>query len=68
MKREENEWVRWNGETDRVYKSTSDDLTLKTDKHGPLLKLTKRNLPDAVVWNPSKTKGEAMGDMEQGGW
>jgi glucose-6-phosphate 1-epimerase len=67
VKREQNDWIRLEAETDRVYKSTGD-LILKTDKHGPLLKLTKSNFPDAVVWNPGQAKGETIGDLERGGW
>jgi glucose-6-phosphate 1-epimerase len=68
VKRETNEWVRWKDETDRVYRSTDSQLTVKSDTRGPVLKVVKSELPDTVVWNPGQAKGEAIGDMEQGGW
>lgn len=56
--------IEFGKEVDRVYKSTSDTLTIPQ----AALTMTKTNLPEAVVWNPYKDKAAALSDMPDDGW
>ncbi|PIK61142.1 putative glucose-6-phosphate 1-epimerase [Apostichopus japonicus] len=60
---EENEEVTISGETDRIYKSTPNELTVKNTKGGKSVIIKKNNFPDAVVWNPWIEKAKAMSDF-----
>lgn len=55
------------GEVDRVYFQAPDELIVKYDGHSGGLKLVKRQLEDAVLWNPGPEKAAAIGDMEDNG-
>ena len=68
VRREEaNEFVSFNEEVDRIYLSTTDTLAVDDVAGSRSVRITKKNLPDAVVWNPwiekSKATGEAKGEV-----
>ena len=46
---------------DRIYLSTSDALAVEDVAGSRSIRVTKRNLPDAVVWNPWIEKSKATG-------
>ena len=50
-------------EVDRIYLSTSDELAVEDVAGSRSIRITKRNLPDAVVWNPWIEKSKATGDL-----
>lgn len=60
---EDREEVTISGETDRIYKSTPDELTVKNTKDGKSVVIHKTNFPDAVVWNPWIEKAKSMSDF-----
>lgn len=63
-KLDEDECVRFNGEVDRIYKSTADVLVIEDEARGRKFKIEKTlTLPDAVVWNPWIEKAAKMGDF-----
>ena len=60
---EENEFVSFNEEVDRIYLSTTDTLAVDDVAGSRSVRITKKNLPDAVVWNPWIEKSKATGDL-----
>ena len=60
---EENEFVSFNEEVDRIYLSTTDTLAVDDVAGSRPVRITKKNLPDAVVWNPWIEKSKATGDL-----
>ena len=50
-------------EVDRIYLSTSDALAVEDVAGSRTIRITKRNTPDAVVWNPWIEKSKATGDL-----
>ena len=57
-----------NKETDRVYLSTPNQLTIE-DGYGVTYSINKSpSLPDAVLWNPWINKSHAMQDFNNYGW
>ncbi len=64
VRREEaNEFVSFNEEVDRIYLSTTDTLAVDDVAGSRSVRITKKNLPDAVVWNPWIEKSKATGDL-----
>jgi D-hexose-6-phosphate mutarotase len=63
---EENEIVKINGFTDRVYAQAPDVITFQNAENVPQIKLTKSGLKDWVVWNPYETAAN-MSDMHEDG-
>ncbi|GAA5866148.1 hypothetical protein JCM3774_004098 [Rhodotorula dairenensis] len=55
------------GEIDRVYFRAPDELTIAYKGRPELVKVTKTNLPDAVLWNPGPEKGKTIKDMHENG-
>jgi glucose-6-phosphate 1-epimerase len=59
--------LTFQGEVDRLYVQAPDVLTISQsspDSTKPqLLRVTKQNLPDAVLWNPWVGTGGRMGDL-----
>ena len=55
--------VTFSEEVDRIYLSTPDELAVVDPSGGKTVTLVKRNLPDAVVWNPWVDKSKATGDL-----
>lgn len=52
-------------EFDRIYKNVDEHKVIQiVDKGNVLLTMTRKNLPDAVVWNPWIKKSEGMGDFQ----
>ena len=64
VRREEvGDFVAFAEEVDRIYLSTSDALAVEDVAGSRSIRITKRNLPDAVVWNPWIEKSKATGDL-----
>ena len=64
VRREEvGDFVAFAEEVDRIYLSTSDALAVEDVAGSRSIWITKRNLPDAVVWNPWIEKSKATGDL-----
>ena len=67
VRREEaNEFVSFNEEVDRIYLSTTDTLAVDDVAGSRSVRITKKNLPDAVVWNPWVEKCLKTGDLGDG--
>ena len=60
---DENEFVAFDEEVDRIYLSTTDTLAVDDVAGSRSVRITKKNLPDAVVWNPWIEKSKATGDL-----
>lgn len=56
--------VVFHTEVDRVYYDTKDSLSIPEVG----LVLHKRNLPEAVVWNPYVDRSKEMADLPDDGW
>ena len=52
--------------TDSVYENGGQAYEVSWPQGG--IQITAEGLKDVVVWNPQKTAGEAIADMEDGGW
>ena len=55
--------IRFAEETDRIYVNAPDSLRVGDEGHGRSIGIEKRNLPDAVVWNPWIAKSQKMADF-----
>lgn len=51
------------GEVDRVYFSAPDSVDLSFG-----LRISKKDWPSWVTWNPAQEKSDALADMEEDGW
>lgn len=52
-------------EFDRIYKNVEERRDIQLiDKGNVLMTVSRKNLPDAVVWNPWINKSQGMGDFE----
>lgn len=62
---EAEEAVTFRGEVDRIYLDTPSrgELRVVDGAGGRAVRILKRNLPDAVVWNPWEEKSRRMGDF-----
>ncbi|RCK64796.1 Glucose-6-phosphate 1-epimerase [Candida viswanathii] len=57
--------ISFHEEFDRIYSNVSTGKTLQIiDKGKVLYNVDRKNLPDAVVWNPWTKKAEGMSDFE----
>jgi len=54
--------IRFAEETDRVYMDTPDTLQVVDEAKELIINIGKRNLPDAVIWNPWVAKAQRMPD------
>lgn len=62
---EKSPMLTFHEEFDRIYKNVSEHKNLQlVDKGKVLMTLRRKNLPDAVVWNPWIEKSKGMGDFE----
>jgi len=52
--------------TDSVYEDGGQAYEVSWPQGG--IQIKTEGLEDVVIWNPQKTAGEALGDMEDGGW
>ncbi|MFE7630519.1 D-hexose-6-phosphate mutarotase [Kocuria sp. NPDC057446] len=59
--------LRFDGETDRVYRSTGD-VTVVDPVLGRALRIRKKNSGTTVVWNPWADQAAAMPDVGPDGW
>lgn len=59
--------VRWEDETDRVYKSAPSKLTIE-ENNTPKIAIIKENFEDVVVWNPGFVKGYGIADLDSEDW
>lgn len=55
--------IRFKEETDRIYVDAPDSLRVKDEATGRAITIEKRNMPDAVVWNPWTAKAQRMPDF-----
>ncbi|GAA5980263.1 hypothetical protein JCM10908_001593 [Rhodotorula pacifica] len=55
------------GEVDRVYFQAPNELTIAYKGRTDLVKVSKTNLPDAVLWNPGPEKAKTIKDMHENG-
>lgn len=55
-----------NGEVDRIYLQTADDLFIDNSKRK--IKITKQGSSSTVVWNPGPEVAEKMGDLGHDGF
>jgi len=60
---EERDQVALSGWTDRVYLGPCPDVNIEGVIGNGKIKLSSKNLPDTVVWNPWQEKAAAMGDL-----
>jgi glucose-6-phosphate 1-epimerase len=58
--------LRLVGETDRVYLDVPNAVTVR--EPGRAVAARADGFPDVVVWNPGAEKGDALADLEPGGW
>jgi glucose-6-phosphate 1-epimerase len=58
--------VRFAGEVDRVYVDVPNGVTVR--EPGRVRVARAEGFPDVVMWNPGPAKGEALADLEPGGW
>ena len=57
--------ISFHEEFDRIYKNVPTDLLIQMVQFGKVLhNVERKNLPDAVVWNPWIKKLQGMGDFE----
>lgn len=61
------ECVKIEKETDRIYLAAPDSITVEDEGHGTFV-VEKRNLPDAVLWNPWVAKAKATADFGDDEW
>ena len=57
------EAVTFAEEVDRIYLATPRELRVVDGTGGRAVRIIKRGLPDAVVWNPWEEKSRRMGDF-----
>ncbi len=60
---EARELVTFAGETDRIYIGASDALGIHDGGRGRTFSISKKGLPDVVVWNPWIDKAQRMEDF-----
>ncbi|XP_065836916.1 uncharacterized protein [Oscarella lobularis] len=60
---EDRDLVKISSETDAVYETTSQVHHITGGPNGKTFTVTKKNLPDTVVWNPWAEKAKAMSDF-----
>ncbi|KAK6521290.1 hypothetical protein TWF506_001514 [Arthrobotrys conoides] len=60
---ESSEVIKITSQTDRVYKSAPDSITV-SDSDKPLYTVTKSGLEDVVLWNPYSDGVEKIGDWQ----
>lgn len=56
--------LKFEGPTDRVYKSLQQPTTSILYEGKPILDITRDNLSDTVIWNPWKEGAQAISDFE----
>jgi glucose-6-phosphate 1-epimerase len=61
--KETEEKVIFEGEVDRIYLSTPDEVSVVDEAKGRCIKIQKSGFPDAVVWNPWVDKARRMQDF-----
>ena len=67
-RREEAPAILFEGETDRVYLSTTSLCTVDDPTAGRLLLIGKEGSQTTVVWNPWETKASALPDLGSDVW
>ena len=55
--------IRFAEETDRIYVNAPDTLCLADEGNARTITITKRGMPDVVVWNPWTAKAQRMADF-----
>lgn len=58
--------VRFSGETDRVYLSTTSDCLIEDAAWGRSIRVSKQGSDSTVVWNPWAEREKAIADMAEG--
>jgi glucose-6-phosphate 1-epimerase len=58
--------IRINGEVDRIYLDTPDDVIIENSKRKIVIK--KQGSESTVVWNPWQATAEKMGDLGEDGY
>ncbi len=58
--------VRIDGEVDRIYLQTSDDVSIDNTKRKIIIQ--KQGSQSTIVWNPGKTVADKMGDLGEDGF
>ena len=61
--KESGERVIFEGEVDRIYLSTPDEVSVVDEVSGRCIRIRKIGFPDAVVWNPWVDKARRMQDF-----
>jgi glucose-6-phosphate 1-epimerase len=62
-----NPLLRFEGETDRVYLSTPQDIGVLLNEQ-PHMRVYQSGFADTVIWNPGPAKAVALGDMPAADW
>jgi glucose-6-phosphate 1-epimerase len=57
------EAVRFSEETDRIYLAAPNVVTVEDESRHRTITITKRAMPDVVVWNPWTAKAQRMPDF-----
>jgi len=55
-----------NGEVDRIYLQTTDDVVIHNDKRK--IRISKQGSQSTVVWNPGEQVADKMGDLGKDGY
>jgi len=63
---EQSKQIRFNGETDRIYLQTADEISINDAER--MIVLVKHGLADAVVWNAWSEKAKSMADLGDDEW
>lgn len=61
--KESGEKVKFEGEVDRIYLSTPNEVSVVDEAKGRRIRIQKTGFPDAVVWNPWVDKARRMEDF-----
>lgn len=59
--------VRFDGEVDRIYRSTAD-VQIADPAMGRVLTIAKAGSPQTVIWNPGAERAAEMADVGDGEW
>ncbi len=62
-RRVQNNDIKFNGEFDRVYLNTGDDVVLQDVGFNRSIRIAKSHSASTIIWNPWADKAAEMGDM-----